>query len=279
MKSSILNPAPKKDLSMALMFLGPKALGFGNELPCGITPNHLIDVSSLPLLRQRHRNFECRARKRYVFFGFPSFRSSFQYSMDITILTKEQLRERLQIEKKALAGADSTLQAEISLLGEEIASLRPSAIKGRPSSSGGAPNSSNSITSLLGRVRTLESKVATLSSNLGARIVALEKDVENSLLMNERRVRKLDELYRETTAENEALRERFKGDLSKVAKEAQLGSIENALRSQLKEALDEALLLKKENARQKREIISLKAQPTASAIRGKDLKAMNETRR
>lgn len=78
--------------------------------------------------------------------------------------------------------------------------------------------------------------------------------------MSERRAKKLDELYREASAENSALYERFNVELSKVTKEVRLGAGEESLKSQLKEALDEVARVKKENLRLKREIGGLKAQ-------------------
>ena len=106
----------------------------------------------------------------------------------------------------------------------------------------------------------LESKLSALTSNLGARAAGLENDLENSLLVSEKRARKLDELYREAGKENEALYERFNNELSKMTREIRLGAGEEALRNQLKDALDEVARVKKENMRLKREIGGLKAQ-------------------
>jgi chromosome segregation ATPase len=102
--------------------------------------------------------------------------------------------------------------------------------------------------------------VTTLISTLGSRTTSLEKDIENSLLVSERRARKLDELYREASAENEALYERFNSELSRVAKEVKMGGGEEMIRTQLKEAVDEVARLTKENLRLKREIAGLRAQ-------------------
>lgn len=110
------------------------------------------------------------------------------------------------------------------------------------------------------RVRNLESRLATLSSDLENRTIALEKDLETSLIVSERRVKKLDELYREASAENEALYERFNAELSKVVKDIRLGEGEEALKTQLREALEELGRVKKENLRLKREISGLRAQ-------------------
>lgn len=168
-------------------------------------------------------------------------------------------------ERKAIASAESSLQAELASVTEELMSTSPS--RRRPLSSAGpqarpitsppAPTSSNA---LLQRVRALENKLSALTSNLGARAASLENDLENSLLVSEKRARKLDELYREAGKENEALYERFNNELSKMAREIRLGVGEEALRNQLKDALDEVARVKKENMRLKREIGGLKAQ-------------------
>lgn len=113
---------------------------------------------------------------------------------------------------------------------------------------------------LYNRARSLESKVTALLLELSSRTSVLEKDIEDSLLVSERRAKKLDELYREASAENSALYERFNVELSNVTKEVRLGAGEEALKSQLKEALDEVARVKKENLRLKREIGGLKAQ-------------------
>lgn len=97
-------------------------------------------------------------------------------------------------------------------------------------------------------------------SDLTARSASLEKDIENSLIVSERRAKKLDELYRGASAENEALYQRFNDELSRIAKDVRHGNGEATLREQLRETLDELARMKKENMRLKREIGGLKAQ-------------------
>ncbi|EZF36441.1 hypothetical protein H109_01872 [Trichophyton interdigitale MR816] len=179
--------------------------------------------------------------------------------------TPQKLRERVLNERKAIASAESSLQAELASVTEELMSTSPS--RRRPLSSAGAqarpitsPPAPTSSNALLQRVRMLENKLSALTSNLGARAASLENDLENSLLVSEKRARKLDELYREAGKENEALYERFNNELSKMAREIRLGVGEEALRNQLKDALDEVARVKKENMRLKREIGGLKAQ-------------------
>lgn len=189
-----------------------------------------------------------------------------------------KLRERIQNEKKALASAESALQAELASIGNELSNSSASPTKGRPSSSGvnmrfagsssASSSSSTSTTTLLNRIRSLESKVTTLTSTLHSRTASLEKDIEDSLLVSERRARRLDELYREASAENEALYERFNTELSRVTKEIRAGGGEEVLRAQLKEAYDEVTRVKKENLRLKREISGLKAQQLPGREKG-----------
>lgn len=119
---------------------------------------------------------------------------------------------------------------------------------------------------LAARVRDLELRFETLSGDLSGRTSTMEKDLESSLLVSEKRAKKLDELYREASAENEALYDRFNSELSKVAKDVRAGSTEEALKSQLSEALEDIGRLKKENFRLKREVGGLRAQQAAVAL-------------
>ncbi|WEW60966.1 hypothetical protein PRK78_006454 [Emydomyces testavorans] len=178
----------------------------------------------------------------------------------------QKLRERVQNEKKAVASAESGLQAEVTSIGHEISNSRASPTKGRPTSSSGtlksiaSPTSSSPSATLAARVRGLSDKVAAVTSDLNSKITSLEKDIENSLIVSERRAKKLDELYREASAENEALYQRFNDELSRIAKDVRHGAGEKALGEQLKGTLDELTRVKKENLRLKREIGGLKAQ-------------------
>jgi hypothetical protein len=113
---------------------------------------------------------------------------------------------------------------------------------------------------LASRVKSLESRFSTFCNDAGSRTAGFEKDLETSLAVSEKRAKKLDELYREASAENEALYERFNTELGKVVKDVRLGNGEEALKSQLRDALDEIGRVKKENLRLKREVGGLRAQ-------------------
>jgi BMFP domain-containing protein YqiC len=127
-------------------------------------------------------------------------------------------------------------------------------------------NPYSATTSLEARMRNLEARFETLTWEYNGRTTALERDLESSLVLSEKRVKKLDELYREASAENEALYDRFNTELSKIAKDVRSGHAEDALKSQLASALDEIGRVKKENFRLKREVGGLRAQSAAAAL-------------
>lgn len=119
---------------------------------------------------------------------------------------------------------------------------------------------------LTSRVHEMELRFEGLSREFNNRTSAIEKDLESSLVVSEKRAKKLDELYREASAENEALYDRFNLELSKIVKDVRMGSAEEALRTQLTCALEEIGRLKKENFRVKREAGGLRAQQAAVSL-------------
>lgn len=129
-----------------------------------------------------------------------------------------------------------------------------------------AHHSASTALSLESRLTRLEERFENMSGEYNGRTSAIEKDLESSLIVSEKRVKKLDELYREASAENEALYDRFNTELSKIARDVRSGSAEDALKSQLANALEEISRLKKENFRLKREVGGLRAQTAAVAL-------------
>ncbi|BCR88642.1 putative Rho guanyl nucleotide exchange factor [Aspergillus chevalieri] len=190
-----------------------------------------------------------------------------QKTQKLRMQSPQKLRDRLQNEKRAQASAHLGLKDELDLISNELQGL-----KLRPTQQIHAVNedldadehSSNAV--LASRIETLESRFETLSGDLNGRTSAMERDLESSLLVSEKRAKKLDELYREASAENEALYDRFNSELSKLAKDVRSGSTEEALKTQLNSALDEIGRLKKENFRLKREVGGLRAQQAAVAL-------------
>lgn len=138
------------------------------------------------------------------------------------------------------------------------------AVKEDPNTGNGSPQPTNAA--LESRLQNLESRFDVLSGDLTGRTFTMERDLESSLVVSEKRSKKLDELYRAASAENEALYDRFNSELSKVAKDVRTGSTEEALKSQLSGAFEEIGRLKKENFRLKREVGGLRAQQAAVAL-------------
>ena len=169
----------------------------------------------------------------------------------------QKLRERLSNEQKALSGAESSLRAEIAKIGEEMsAAYKLSHPDSRPS-----PNpSTTSIVSLASRLDSLSASLTALSSDLKSQNSVTRKDIESSLLVSERKARKLDELYKEANAENEALYERFNDELGKVLRGVKGGEGVEELKKKVREREEENVRLRKENGRLKREVVGLRSQ-------------------
>ncbi|KAL9014134.1 MAG: hypothetical protein Q9173_001225 [Seirophora scorigena] len=171
----------------------------------------------------------------------------------------QKLRERLSNEQKALSGAESSLRAEIAKIGEEMSAFRLSRSDADNAASSD-PFSENSMTSLEARLTSVTSTLSTLASTVRAQYSSLSKDVDSSLLISERKARKLDELYREANAENEALYERFNDELGKVLKAVRGGEGTEELRRKVREGAEEAGRLRRENGKLKREAVGLRSQ-------------------
>jgi hypothetical protein len=158
--------------------------------------------------------------------------------------------------------AESTLKTDLTAIGNDMTApkMPPSAPSSPSKSRTGTSTSATMSSSQAQRVRNLETKFTNVFDDMRKRTLALEKDVETTLLVSERRAKKLDELYREASAENETLYERFNTDIGNVVKAVRMGNGEESLKTQLKETLEEVGRLKKENMRLKRELGGLKAQ-------------------
>ncbi|KAI9928281.1 hypothetical protein MW887_002314 [Aspergillus wentii] len=194
--------------------------------------------------------------------------SSTQKPQKLRMQSPQKLRDRLQNEKKAQASAQLGLKDELDLIGEEMQALK--LVPTQPKAAGQYESSdeshSPSTAILLSRINSLETRFDSLSGEFTGRTSAIEKDLESSLVVSEKRAKKLDELYREASAENEALYDRFNFELNKIARDVRSGNADEALKSQLSGALEEIGRLKKENFRLKREVGGLRAQQAAVAL-------------
>ena len=172
----------------------------------------------------------------------------------------QKLRERLNQDKKSMALADTSLQAEIAKIGEEISS----AYKGQRSPTKAIPqtplpSAPPSLQGLSTQLSNISTMLSTFTTTHTASLSSLSSDIESSLLVSDKKARKLDELYREANAENEALYERFNDELGKILGKVKRGEGVDETRSKLKEAQEEVARLKKENGRLKREVVGLRS--------------------
>lgn len=169
----------------------------------------------------------------------------------LRLQSPQKLRERLQIEAKAVNAAEADLQSELSKIGEEMAKLN----FGRTTHT-----SSIEVQKLSNSVKALESKIPVIIKDLTTRNEIIKKDLETSLQASEYKVKGLDQLYKETSAENELLYEKFNGELAKIVKALKGKGKEDKeeLVAKVKEATEESAKWKKENARLRREMLTLK---------------------
>jgi hypothetical protein len=88
----------------------------------------------------------------------------------------------------------------------------------------------------------------------------IKADLEKSLQASEFKVKGLDQLYKESSAENELLYEKFNGELGKIVKALRGKGKEDKeeLVGRVREHSEEAARVKKENARLRREILTLR---------------------
>ncbi|KAJ9136474.1 Rho guanine nucleotide exchange factor gef2 [Pleurostoma richardsiae] len=180
----------------------------------------------------------------------------------LRLQSPQKLRERLQTEKSAVDEVDVSLKTELSRIAEDMAR-----VNGGSGSGGGGlpPRSAASVATqdlrqLTAAVRALEERVPREMRELSERMAAVQRDTDAALRASEAKVKAVDQLYREATAENELLYEKFNSELGKIVKALRGKGREDKeeLVARLKEQTEEAARAKKENARLRREMVSLR---------------------
>jgi hypothetical protein len=193
------------------------------------------------------------------------------HTKKLRMQSPQKLRDRLQNEQSALTVTQNLIQDELTRIGDELTSTptRMGSVRPAPLSIRGAPpNFSASTTTrpqssnldLAQRIIKLEALLPTQIESAGARISAIHADLASSLAVSETKARKLDELYRESNSENEALYARFNDELGRILKAVRGGDGVGELKRQVKDGQDEVARLKRENGRLKRENAGLRAQ-------------------
>jgi hypothetical protein len=107
---------------------------------------------------------------------------------------------------------------------------------------------------------SFEKHLKSTLDGLSTRTSTIAQDVNTSLQVSEARVKHLDQLYRESNAENEVLYAKFNEEIEKATASARKGKADDEILRRFKASEEEAARLRKENARLKREVAGLKAQ-------------------
>lgn len=170
----------------------------------------------------------------------------------LRLQSPQKLRERLQTEKQAVEDIDVSLRSELSKIGQEMARVNST----RP------PGSHSVDMRRLGAaIRQLEDRIPTEVQELEGKHEALQRDMESTVKVSEAKVRAIDQLYKETAAENELLYDKFNVELGRMLKALKGTSNKDKeeLMTRLKDQAEEAARIKKENAKLKREMVTLRA--------------------
>ena len=169
----------------------------------------------------------------------------------LRLQSPQKLRERLQVEKKAVEDVDASLQTELSRIAADMARVN-AALPRSPT---------GDLRKLSLSVAALEERLPAAVAHLADRQDALRRDVEGTLRATESKFRAVDQLYRESTAENELLYERFNAELAKIVRALKGRGREDKeeLMARMRDASEETARVKKENARLRREMASLRA--------------------
>ncbi|KAL6719321.1 hypothetical protein ACLMJK_003560 [Lecanora helva] len=180
----------------------------------------------------------------------------------LRVQNPQKIRERLSQEQKTLSTSDESFQAEMTKISEELATCKLQRSPAKPRSTVPASRSNQStpsLESLSSRLDALTKDLLQSTESHKASLLSLSSSVESSLLATEKKAKKLDELYREANAENEALYERFNDELGKILGRVRKGEGVEEMRSKLKEAQDEVIRLKRENGKLRREAVQFKS--------------------
>ncbi|KAH9883623.1 hypothetical protein F4778DRAFT_627916 [Xylariomycetidae sp. FL2044] len=215
-------------------------------LPGGGSPrkghSKTVSVSNIPTLKSM-RDPEASE-------GSPRPSSSPTKAGKLRLQSPQKLRERLQVEKKAVEDVDASLQSELSRITADMARFNS-----------GLPRTATvDLKKLSSSVQALEQRIPSVMTQLTSRQSQLQQDMETTLKATEAKVKAIDQLYRESTAENELLYEKFNGEMGKILKAVKGKGREDKeeLLARMKECSDETARIKKENARLRREMISLR---------------------
>lgn len=183
-----------------------------------------------------------------------------------------QLRERLNNEQKALTGVESALNTELHIMSDQLSTLTltSSTTTNTPILSPTTQSQSQSqpqpsLQNLTTRLQTLQTHtLPTALATLTARLSSLQTDLDTTLQAHERKVKALEDLYRQANAENELLYGRFNEELERATAGVQAGNGVEEMRNVLSAREAEIRELRKEVGSLRRERVGIRGKSSGS---------------
>ena len=178
-----------------------------------------------------------------------------QSPQKLRLQSPQKLRERLSNEHKTHTTASTELQAELAAIGTELSALKRTPGKfshigpikplnisptktSNPSPSPTKPSTPLSLDEISSRLDQLTKTLAAHTAQTSSRLNSLASEAQNlssQLEASNRKTKKLDALYQEANAENEALYERFNDELRKIVGRVKKGEGVQVLRDRVAE--------------------------------------------
>lgn len=177
-------------------------------------------------------------------------------SARLRLQSTQKLRERLQVEKQDFEEVDEQLRSELSEISAEMARA----------SAGTAVD----LRKLSANVQSMQERFPQLLGDFAGRQNQLQQDMDILLKASDFKVKEIDQLFKESMAENELLYEKLNSELGKIARalKSKQRDDQAELIKSMKESGEETSRVKKENARLRREIASLRAAAKAMSAAG-----------
>lgn len=238
-----------------------------DEKPMEKVHSKSLSVSGIPVLKPPQRTDGLASSTGGESPSRPSS-SPTRQPQKFKLQSPQKLREKLQAEKTAVEEADASLKGELARIVDDLARLNAATTSGgsNTAATGGStsalPRSAATpdLRKLMASVRALEEKVPVLTDELRDRQTTLQREMESTVRATEAKVKAIDQLFKETTAENEIWYDKFNSELAKIVKALKGKGREDKeeLVVKLKEQSEETARVRKENARLKREMVGLR---------------------
>ena len=175
--------------------------------------------------------------------------SSTKVTEKFRLRSPQKLRERVGSESKSISEAETSLRMELAQISENLGRVNTM-----------ATTESDDLIRIEASVNDIRDRIPNITKELNGRLDGIKSDLEKSLQASEFKVKGLDQLCKESSAENELLYEKFNGELGKIVRALKGKGKEEKeeLVSKLKDSTEEIAKVKKENQRLKREVLQLR---------------------